>query len=329
MRFKRIFVSLFFVAGVLLGPISLPGFAADTYPNKPIRLVVPFTPGGGTDIIARGVAQWLTKEWGQQVVVDNRPGGTTIVGTEIVAKSPADGYTLLLASISYSINPGVMKKLPYDPIKDLTAVAQTTFTPYLLAVNPSLPVRSVKELIAFAHAKPDLKLNYGSSGTGGGQHLAGELFKMQAKVPNLVHIPYRGTGPAITDLLGGHIQLMFSTILSMVEHVKAGSLRGLAVSCAKRVPSLPDLPTIGEAGVPGYEASSWNGIMAPSGVPAPIVAKLNKGINQALKSPEVRSKLEADGAQVVGGTPEEFNRLIRSDMQKWGKVASAAGLRPE
>jgi tripartite-type tricarboxylate transporter receptor subunit TctC len=324
----KVMVSLFLVAGVLLGT-TLSGFTAETYPSKPVRLVVPFTPGGGTDIVARSVGQWLTKKWGQQVIIDNRPGGTTIVGTEIVSKSPADGYTLLLASITFSINPGMMKKLPYDPLKAFIPITQTTFTPYLLAVHPSLPVRSVEELMASLRSKPDVKLKYGSSGTGGGQHLAGELFKMKTGIKNLVHVSYRGTGPAITDLLGGHIQVMFSTILSMIEHVKTGTLRGLAVSGAKRVASIPNLPTIAESGVPGYEASSWNGIMVPAGVPAHIVSTLNRDIAQALRSKEVKAVLEMDGAEVVGGTPEEFGRLVRSEIQKWGDVLRMAGVAPE
>jgi tripartite-type tricarboxylate transporter receptor subunit TctC len=271
------------------------------------------------------VGQWLTKKWGQQVIIDNRPGGSTIVGTEIVSKSPADGYTLLLASITFSINPGMKKKLPYDPLKDFMPITQTTFTPYLLAVHPSLPVRSVEELMASLRSKPDVKLKYGTSGTGGGMHLAAELFKMKTGIKNLVHVPYRGIAPAITDLLGGHIQVAFSTILPIIEHAKAGTLRGLAVSGAKRVASISNLPTIAESGVPGYEASSWNGIMVPAGVPAHIVATLNRNIVQALRSPEVKSMLETDGAEVVGGTPEEFGRLIRSEIQKWGDVLRMAG----
>jgi tripartite-type tricarboxylate transporter receptor subunit TctC len=315
----KVLVSLFLVAGILLGT-TLSGFTAETYPSKPVRLIVPYAPGGGTDLVARTIGQWLTKKWGQQVVVDNRAGGTTIIGTEIAARSPADGYTWLLASVPFSTNPSTKKKLPYDPLKDFTPVIQTTLAPYLIAANPSLPVRSVQELITYLRSKPDVKLKYGTSGTGSGLHLSGELFKLKNGIKNLVHVPYRGIGPATTDLLGGHIQITFTTLLPVVEHIKAGALRGLSVLGTTRLPSLPDLPTVGESGVPGVEASSWNGIIVPTGVPAHIVTKVNKDIIEALKAKEVRAVLETDGAQVVGGTPEEFGLHIRSEIQKWREV---------
>jgi tripartite-type tricarboxylate transporter receptor subunit TctC len=324
----KVLVSLFLVAGILLGT-TLSGFTAETYPSKPVRLVVPYAPGGGTDLVARTIGQWLTKKWEQQVVVDNRPGGTTIAGTEIVARSPADGYTLLLTSVPFSTNPSTKKKLPYDSLKDLMPITQTTVAPYLIVVHPSLPVRSVKELLAFLRSKPDVKLKYGTSGTGGGLHLSAELLKMKTGIKNLVHVPYRGTGPAITDLLGGHIQVVFTTLLPIIGHIKEGTLRGVAVCGATRLPEIPDLPTVAESGVPGYEAYSWNGISVPAGVPAHIVAKLNKDIVEALRSKEVKAVLETDGAEVVGGTPEEFDRLIRSEIKKWGEVLRMAGVAPE
>jgi tripartite-type tricarboxylate transporter receptor subunit TctC len=321
----KVLTGLCLVVGVLLGA-TLPSVAAETYPSKPVRLVVPYAPGGGTDLVARTISQWLTKKWGQQVVVDNRGGGTTVIGTEIVARSPADGYTWLLASVPFSTNPSTKKKLPYDPLKDFMPIAQTTVAPYLVAVNPSLPVRSLEELIAFLRSNPDVKWKYGTSGTGSGLHLSGELFKLKTGIKNLVHIPYRGIGPATTDLLGGHIQVTFTTLLPVVEHIKAGTLRGLAVLGTTRLPTLPDLPTAAESGVPGIEASSWNGIMVPAGVPAPIVTKLNRDIIEALKAKEVKAVLETDGSQVVGGTPEEFGRHVRGEIKKWGEVIRSADI---
>ena len=311
-----------FVAGPVIG--AQPGGAE--YPNRPIRYVVGFAPGGGPDIVARAIAVKLSEAWGQQVVVDNRPGAGTIIGTDIVAKSPADGYTLLHASASFGINPSLQTKLPYDP-KDLVAVMQTATQPYVFVVHPTVAVKNVKEFIALAKAKPNT-LNFGSPGTGSGGHLAVELFKM-VTATEMVHVPYRGGAPALTDLLGGQIQFMFPTILAVVQHMKGGRLRGIAMTSAKRSVALPDLPTVAESGVPGFEVSSWNGMMAPRGTPSAILAKINRDANKALNSPEVHEKLVADGAEPVGGPPEVFAGQISRDLAKWGKVIKAAGVRPD
>ena len=303
------------------------GAAAEEYPTKPVRLIVPFAPGGGTDIVARAVAPRLSEMWNQQVVVDNRGGGSTIIGTDLAAKSPPDGYTLLMGTTTLAINPSLRRKLPYDTLKDLEPVTQAAFQAFVLAVHPSVPARDLKEFIALAKAKPGT-LNYGSPGTGSGSHLAGELFSMLSGV-RLVHVPYKGSGPALTDLLGGQIQLIFGTILSTYPHVKSGKLRALGVSSPKRSAVLLDIPTIPEGGVAGYGATSWNGVLTPAGVPKPILAKLNADIVKALHSPEVRQRLAADGGEPVGNSAEEFGAFIRAEIAKWAKVIKAANLRAE
>lgn len=307
---------------------GMPTFAsAQEYPVRPVRLIVPFAPGGGSDVVARAIAYKLSEAWGQQLVVDNRPGAATILGTELAAKSPPDGYTLLLASASYAINAALRKKLPYETLKDHIPVTQTAFQPYVLVVHPSVPARNVKEFLALARAKPG-ELNFGSPGSGSGGHLAVEHFKLVTST-NMTHVPYRGGAPALTDLIAGQIQFMFPTVLAVSPHIKTGRLRSLAVTSAKRSVAMPELPTVAESGVKGFEAVSWNGVMTPAGVPATIIAKVHKDIVQALQSREVHSKLAGDGAEPVGSTPEEFTRLIRHDVEKWLKVTKAAGLKPE
>ncbi|OGA46189.1 MAG: hypothetical protein A3F74_04280 [Betaproteobacteria bacterium RIFCSPLOWO2_12_FULL_62_58] len=301
--------------------------AAEEYPTKPVRFVVPFAPGGGTDIVARTVAQKLTEAWRQQVVVDNRGGGGTIIGTELVAKSVPDGYTLLFGTTTLGINPSLRRTLPYDTLKDLEPVTQAAFQAYVLAVHPAVPARDVKEFVALAKAKPGT-LNFGSPGPGSGSHLAGELFKMLSG-SDIVHVPYKGSGPALSDLVGGQIQFIFGTILSTFPQVKAGRLRALGVSSAKRSSALPDVPTIAEAGVPGYSAASWNGVLTPAGVPRSILKKLNADIVKILHSAEVRERLAGDGGEPVGGSAEEFRALIRSEIAKWAKVIKAANIRAE
>ena len=300
---------------------------AQQYPVRPVRFIVPFAPGGGSDVVARAIAHKLSETWGQQVVVDNRPGAATILGTDLAAKAPPDGYTLLMASASYSINPYLHKHLPYETLKDHIPVTQTAFQPYLLVLHPSVPARDVKEFLALARAKPGA-LTFGSPGTGSGGHLAVEHFRLVTNT-TMVHVPYRGGAPALTDLIAGQIQFMFPTMLAVAPHIKTGRLRSLAVTSAKRSVALPDLPTISESGVPGFEAVSWNGVMTPAGVPHAIISKIHNEIVQALKARDVRDKLAADGAEPVGNTPEEFTRLIRHELDKWGKVTRAAGLRPE
>ncbi|MBI4207841.1 MAG: tripartite tricarboxylate transporter substrate binding protein [Betaproteobacteria bacterium] len=300
---------------------------ADTYPGKPIRLIVPFAPGGGTDITARTIAQKLTERSGQQVIVDNRPGANGTIGVDIASKSAPDGYTLSMISSSHSVNVSLYKKLPYDLANDLAPITQATSQPYALVVHPSVPAKSVKELVALARAKPGT-LNYGSSGTGGLSHLSGALLGSLAKV-DIVHIPYKGGSPAMTDVIAGQIQMLFSTILQSHAHLKSGKLRGLAVTTAKRSPAEPNLPTMQEAGVPGYEVAGWYGVVAPAKVPQPILAKLNREIVEILRSPDVGPRLAADGSEPVGSTREAFGAHIRSEIAKWNKLVKEANIRAE
>ncbi len=306
--------------GVLAQP------AAD-YPAKPIRLIVPFAPGGGTDITARAIAQKLTESWGQTVVTDNRPGANGTIGVDITAKSAPDGHTLTMISSSHAVNVGLYAKLPYDLVRDLTPVTQATRQPYALVINPSVPARSVKELIAHARAKPG-GINYGSSGTGGISHLGGALLGSIAGV-NLVHVPYKGGAPATMDVISGQIQMIFGTLLLTGPHIKSGRLRVLAVTTAQRWPGTPELPTMQEAGVPGFEITQWYGLLAPAKTPQPVIAKLNREIARILHQPDVKEKLAADGADAVGNTPEQFGAHIRSEIAKYGKLVQQIGLKAE
>jgi len=315
------------LAVVLLGIAAAPGALAQNYPARPVRFIVPFAPGGGSDVVARAIALRLGETWGQQVVVDNRPGAATILGTDLAAKAAPDGYTILMASASYSINPYLQKKLPYQTLKDHVPVTQTAFQPYVLAVHPSVAAKSVKEFLALARAKPGT-LNFGSPGTGSGGHLAVEHFRLVTNT-DMVHIPYKGGAPALTDLIAGQIQFMFPTMLAIAPHAKSGRLRSLAVSSLKRSAAMAELPTIAESGVAGFEATSWNGVMTPAGVAPAIVDKLYRDIAQTLQTSDVRDKLAADGAEAVGSSPQEFTRMIRAEIDKWAKVTKAAGLKAE
>lgn len=298
--------------------------AAAAYPEKPIRLVVPYTPGGVTDLLARAVGEKLGKSLGQSVVVDNRPGGGANIGADLVAKSPPDGYTLLMGSAAtHAINSSLYRQIPYDHVKDFAPVTLVAKVPNILVVHPSVPAQSVKELIALAKAKPG-QLNFGSSGSGGTIHLSGELFKSMAGI-DMVHIPYKGSAPAVTDLLGGQIQVMFDS--SVIPYVNAGKLRALGVTSARRSSALPDVPTIAEAGLPGYEATAWFGILAPAGTPREIITKLNTEIVRALNDPEMQERLRSQGAEVAGNTPEEFAAFIKAETQKWAKVVKESGAR--
>ena len=307
--------------------VAAPAFAAQNYPDKPIRLIVPFAPGGGTDITARTIAQKLTERLGQTVVVDNRPGANGTIGVDLAAHAAPDGYTLSMISSSHSVNVSLIKKLPYDLIKDLAPITQATSQPYALVIHPSLPVKSVKELIALARAKPGA-INYGSSGTGGLSHLSGALLASLAKI-NIVHIPYKGGSPAMVDVISGQIQMLFSTILQSHAHLKAGRLRALAVTTAKRSPAEPGLPTMQEAGVPGYEVAGWYGVVAPVKVPQPILTTLNREIVAILQEPDVARKLAGDGSEPVGSTREAFGAHIRSEIAKWRKLVVEAGIRKD
>ena len=301
---------------------ALASFANAQYPERPVRLIVGFPPGGAADILGRFAAQQLTTALGQQVVVDNRGGAGALIATEITARASPDGYTLLFTSIPHVINPHLYSKVTYDAVKDFAPVVQFVAVPLMLASHPVLPARSVKELIAQAKASPG-QLNYGSGGSGSSGHLAMELFKSMAGV-EFVHIPYKGVGPMMTDLLAGQVRLTISSAVPLSPQVKSGKLRGLAVTSPRRSPSFTDLPAISET-VPGYEVVNWFGILAPAGTAPAIVTRLNKELNAALGSRELRERLASQGADTVGGTPEEFARIIRSDLAKWAKVVKASG----
>lgn len=294
------------------------------FPNRPIRLIVPFSPGGGTDLTARLIGQKLTQAWRQQVVVDNRPGANGTIGVSIAARSTPDGYTLTTISASHTVNVHLLKTIPYDMTRDLQPVTQATRQPYALVVNPSLPARSVKELIALAKAKPGT-LNFGSSGRAGLSHLSGEMFGELAGI-KIVHIPYKGGNPAMIDVIAGRIHMLFSTLLQAGSHVKAGRLRALAVTTPRRWPAAPEIPTMMEAGVPGYEVTQWYGLAMPARVPPAIVAKFSGEVARILHDPEVRNKLAADGAEAVGSTPSEFDAHIRGELAKWSRIIKQIGL---
>jgi tripartite-type tricarboxylate transporter receptor subunit TctC len=301
---------------------------ASTYPAKPIRLVVPFTPGGSTDILARAVAQELTKAWGQAVIVDNVPGAGGAIGAEKVAKAAPDGYTLLMGHIgTLAVNPSLYPNLPYDPIKSFAPVAWVARVPNVLVVHPSVKANNVKELVALAKASPG-RLNYGSGGNGSAANLATEYFKLQAGT-SLVHIPYRGTAPAVTDLLGGQIQVLFTGAPAVLGQVKNGQLRALAVSSPTRVAALPDVPTVAESGYKDFEADQWYGVVAPAGTPRDVVAKLNAQINQALASPDMKTRLNNEGAIATPATPEAFGQLIARELARWKPVIQSGRVRAD
>ena len=300
---------------------------AQAYPSKPIRLVIPFAPGGGTDITGRAIAQRLAEAWGQPVVVDNRPGANGTTAVDAVVKAPADGYTLTMITSSHSVNSTLYPKLGYDLLRDLAPITQATSQPYALIIHPSVPAQSLKELIALARAKPDW-INYGSSGNGGFSHLAGAMFASQAGV-RLTHVPYRGGSPAMADVIGGQIQMLFSTILQSSPHIKAGKLRALAVSTRTRSRALPEVPTMVESGLPNYVVAGWYGMLAPAKTPRPVIDRLNSEIVRILHLPEVVERLAADGSEPVGNTPEEFGAHIRSEIARWRKVIQDAGIRGE
>ena len=294
------------------------------YPDKPIRLIIPFAAGGGTDLTARAIAMKLTEAWGQTVVPDNRAGANGTIGVDIATKSPPDGYTLTMISSSHSVNSSLYK-LPYDLTRDLAPITQATTQPYALVVHPSVAAKSVKELIALAKAKPD-SMTYGSSGLGGLSHLSGALLCSLTGI-RLIHVPYKGGAPALNDVVGGQIQMLFSTLLQSDTQRKAGRVRALAVTTKKRSPGAPDLPTMQEAGVPGYEVAGWYGVLAPAKTPRPIIDKLNVEIVRILHSPDVQGRLAADGSEAVGSTPEQFGAHIKSEVAKWAKVVKEANIR--
>jgi len=302
---------------------------AQDYPVKPIRMVVAVAPAGPTDVLARMIGQKFTETWGQPVIVDNRPGGGQVVGAEIVAKSPADGYTLLMGTNTFAVNPALFKTLPYDSARDFAPVTLVAEVPLILTVHPSVPANTLKELIAVAKARPG-QLNYASSGSSSSLRLAAELMQSMAGI-SIVHIPYRGSGPAMTDLIGGQVQLMFANPLIALPHVKAARLRALAITSARRSgsASLKDLPTMSEAGLPGYSAGSWFGLLAPGQTPKRLVDKLHGEVVRILRMPEIHARLETEGAIAVGNTPAEFTAYIGAEMKKWEKVVRASKITPD
>ena len=304
-----------------------PATAADVYPSKTIRLVVPFAPGGGSDIVARLLSPKMTEALGQTVVVDNRAGASANLGAAVVAKAAPDDYTLLLANANYTINPSLFKSLPFDPVREFAPVALLANVTNVLAIHPSIPAKSVKELISFAKAHPG-QLNFASPGNGTSSHLAGELFRQVAKI-EVVHIPYKGATPAITDLIAGQVSFTMASVLSVLPYAKQGRLRMLAVTTAKRSGALPDIPTISEAGLPGFEVSNWYGILATGGTPRPAVDRLNSELARIARVPDLAEKLAAQGADPATGTPEEFERFIQAELKKWSAVVRSAGINPE
>jgi len=323
---RRAFLHLAAAAGATALPVATRIARAEAYPARPVRIVVGFPPGQSADISARLLGQWLSDRLGQPVVVDNRPGASNTVATELVVHAPPDGYTLLWITASNYINATLYKNLPYDFIRDIVPVASNTRTPLVMEVNPSLPVKTIPEFIAYAKANPG-KLNMASAGIGNSTHMAGELFKMMTGV-NMLHVPYRGSAPALTDLIGGQVQVMFDLMASSIGYIRAGKLRALGVTTAKRSNALPDVPTVGDF-VPGYEASAVGGIGAPRGTPADIVDRLNKEINAALADPEMNARYAKFGVTPEPGSPADFAKLVVAETEKWAKVIKFANIKQE
>ena len=319
-RFRRALVAALAFASSLV-------WAQAPYPAKPIRLVVPFAPGGPVDTLGRAMQPKLAEALGQQIVIDNRAGAGSIIGTEVVVRSPPDGYTLLLTSSSVAINPSIYPKMPFDATRDLAPISQISTSSLIAVVHPSVPVRSIKELIALAKARKG-ELIYASTGTGSAPHLSVELFAAMTGT-KLIHVPHKGAAPATVDLLAGNVAFMFNNLISAVPNVQAGRLRALAVTGATRTPALPDLPTVAEAGVPGYEASTWYAMFAPVGVPQNILERLHREVAAIAKSPDIRKQLQAVGIDPVGGTPAALAQYLRSEIVKWGKVAKASGAKAD
>ena len=318
----NVLASAFFALGMFAAGLA----SAQQYPTKPVHIIVPFAPGGGSDFIGRFIAQKLSERLGQQFIVDNRPGAGGNLGAEVALKSAPDGYTLLLISGSYTVNPSLYK-LPYDSGNDISPIIQLSQGPYVVAVHPSVPAKTLKELIDLAKKQPD-KLSYASAGQGSITHLASELFLDMAKI-KIVHIPYKGTGPALNDAIAGNVQLIFGSVSTSLQHIKSGRLRGLAVTTSKRISAAPELPTVAEAGVPGYEVILWHGLVGPKGIPKTIVDRLNSEAGLVLKSKAMEDLLAADGVTPEGGTPEKFQALIKTDIERWRKVVERAGIKAE
>jgi tripartite-type tricarboxylate transporter receptor subunit TctC len=308
-------------AAFLCAAVACSGVMAQAYPNRPLRIVVPLS-AGAADTLSRMIAAKLTERWGQPVIVENRPGAGTTIGTDLVAKAPADGYTLLMATFSHAVNATFYRKLPFDTLKDFTAVTLVASAPNVLQVNPSVPAQTVAELVALAKSQPG-KLNFASAGNGSSSHLAGELFKTLAEV-QIVHVPYKGAAPAMTDLLGGRVEMSFDPLPSSLAHIQGGKLRPLAVTTTTRSPVLPNVPTVAEAGVPGYELNGWSGLLVHANTPKEIVAALNREIVGIVRAPDVKERFARLGFDIVGNTPEQFQAFIEAEVVKWGKVVREA-----
>jgi tripartite-type tricarboxylate transporter receptor subunit TctC len=315
------------VRGLMMGAavFAQSASAADSFPSRPVRMIVPYTAGGGADIVGRLIAQRLSEGWGQQVVVDNRAGAGGNIGTEIAARAPADGYTLLLVGPNHTVNVSLYSKLAFDPIKDFAPISLVTSAAYLLVVNPATPINSVKDLIALAKAQPG-KILYGSAGNGTAGHLGMELIKTMAGI-DMVHVAYKGSPPMLTDLMAGRVSAAFDNVLSAAQLVKAGKLRAIAVSTLKRSSAMPEVPAVAESGLHGFEVAVWQGILAPAGTPKPIIDTLNAAIVAALKRPDMKERMAAYGADVIAGTPQEFAAYMKADLVKWAKVVKASGAR--
>jgi len=315
---------LVFGAALVLAALAVGTSFSQNYPTKPVRIIAPFAPGGGTDFIARLIAQKLTERLGQQVIVENKPGAGGNLGAEFAVKSPPDGYTLLLIAGSYTVNPSLYK-LSFDPVNDISPIVQLSQGPFVVAVHPSVPAKTLNELIDYARREPD-KLSYASAGSGSITHLASELFMQMANI-KVVHVPYKGTGPALNDTIAGNTQLIFGSVATGLQFIKSGRLRGLAVTTPKRIPAAPHLPTVAEAGVPGYEVVLWHGLVGPKGLPSAVVERINQAANDALKSKDVADLLATDGVAPAGGAPETFRALIKADIERWSKVVKQANIK--
>ena len=320
----KIRAPLFTLVSALL--LALP-VAAQNYPVRPVRVIVPFTAGGNTDLTARSIGARLSEVFGQQVVVENRPGGATNIGTELVAKAPPDGYTILMGGATNAINMSTQAKPPYDTLRDFAPIILCVKGANLLAIHPSVPARNLKELIALAKARPG-QLNFASSGLGSSNQMAGELLKMMANI-NIVHVPYKGNPQAITDTMAGHVEMVFSGVPALIPHIQSGRLRAIAIGSLKRFTAVPEVPTFDESGVKGYEATTWFGLMAPVRTPKDIVGRWNTEVGKILASPDLKSRFLNEGLDAMGGTQEEFARFIRVEIEKYARIVAATGMKPQ